>query len=185
MPSVSCGDGPLVRASVEGDMNVVADIYRHHVETGLGSFEEEAPGVAELTRRRDAFVRRGLPYLVAELDGVVCGFAYAAPYRTRAAYRFTVEDSIYVADGSTRRGVGRALLSRLIEDCTALGHRQMIAVIGDTGNAASITLHEQMGFCRAGTLRAVGYKFERWVDCVLMQRPLGSGADDAPRQRTA
>jgi L-amino acid N-acyltransferase YncA len=118
---------------------------------------------------------RGLPYLVAELEGKIAGYAYAVPYRTRPAYRHTVEDSVYVDPSAARRGVGRALLDALVGACTALGHRQMIAVIGDSANAASIRLHEACGFARAGLLPSVGFKHGRWVDSVLMQRALGPG----------
>lgn len=161
-------------------MQAVRAIYAHQVENGLGSFEETAPGAAELTRRRADVRHLGLPYLVAELDGRIAGFAYAAPYRARSAYRHTVEDSIYVAPDAVRRGVGKALLHALIAHCEALGYRQMVAVIGGTDNTASITLHASLGFREAGVLRAVGFKFGRWVDSVLMQRALGPGTDNLP-----
>ena len=163
-------------------MDTVRAIYAHHVENGLASFEETAPDRAELMRRRAEVLAGGLPYLVAELDGRIAGFAYASPYRTRSAYRHTVEDSIYVAPDFVRRGVARALLRALIERCEAHGYRQMVAVIGDTDNMASITLHARLGFHEAGVLRAIGFKLGRWVDSVLMQRSLGPGADRLPDQ---
>lgn len=170
----------LVRDARDGDMGAVQEIYAHHVLNGFGSFEETAPDASELARRRAAFVERGLPYLVAEIDGLVCGFAYCAPYRTRSAYRYTVEDSVYVGPEWLGRGAGRALLAALIERCTALGYRQMVAVIGDSANLASIGLHERLGFRKAGTLRAVGRKFDRWLDTVVMQRTLGDGESSPP-----
>jgi phosphinothricin acetyltransferase len=171
----------LVRASAEADLPAITAIYAHHVRFGLGSFEEEAPDLAELKRRRREVLARDLPYLVAaDQAGTVLGFAYAGPYRARSAYRFSLEDSIYVAPAAGRRGVGRALLAALIERCTALGYRQMVAVIGDSGNAGSIGLHEGLGFRRVGLLPAIGFKQGRWVDSVLMQRELGDGAATLP-----
>ena len=171
--------GVLVRPSTEADLPAIQAIYAHHVRTGLASFEELPPDLAEMARRRAELSGRGMPHLVAEADGRVLGYAYAGPYRTRIAYRFTVEDSVYVAPDATGRGLGRLLLARLIADCEALGARQMVAVIGDSGNLGSIRLHAQAGFRQAGTLRSVGFKLGRWVDSVLMQRPLGPG-DGAP-----
>jgi L-amino acid N-acyltransferase YncA len=161
-----------VRDSRDEDMAGVQAIYAFHVLHGLASFEEEPPSVEELVRRRGDVLARGLPYLVAERDGEIVGYSYAAPYRTRSAYRFTVEDSVYVDHRQSRTGVGHALLSGLIARCRAGGWHQMIAVIGDSENAASIVLHERLGFRLTGTLRAVGYKFGRWVDSVLMQLAL-------------
>jgi L-amino acid N-acyltransferase YncA len=171
-----------VRDSRDGDMEAVRAIYAHHVRNGLGSFEEEAPDLGELTRRRADVLARGLPHLVAEADGVVAGFAYAAPYRPRSAYRFTVEDSVYVAPAALRRGLGRALLAELVVRCAALGYRQMVAVIGDSDNAGSVGVHRALGFAEAGRLPAVGFKFERWVDIVLMQRALGPGDASLPER---
>ncbi|MFQ5784928.1 MAG: GNAT family N-acetyltransferase [Alphaproteobacteria bacterium] len=171
---------PRVRDSRDADLSAVQAIYAHHVRHGLASFEETPPDVAEMARRRDALRERGLPHIVAEIDGAVVGYAYAGPYRTRPAYRYTVEDSVYVAPGTAGRGIGRALLDTLITRCTALGYRQMVAVIGDSANDASIGLHEALGFRRAGCLRSVGFKFDRWVDSVLLQRPLGDGDADRP-----
>lgn len=173
----------IVRDATDADMPAVQAIYAHHVLNGLGSFEEAAPDLAEMLRRRAGIVGRGLPYIVAEADAAVAGFAYGAPYRARPAYRYTVEDSIYVSPAAQRRGVGRALLNALIERCTALGFRQMVSVIGDSNNAASIKLHETLGFRQAGVLRAVGWKFGGWVDSVLMQRPLGGGENAGPPRR--
>ena len=161
-------------------MSDIQAIYAHHVAHGFGSFEEVAPDIAELTRRRADFVSRGLPYLVAEVDGRVVGYAYASPFRPRSAYRFTVENSIYVDPAATRRGVGRSLLAALIAECTALGFRQLVAVIGDSQNASSIRLHEALGFRHAGRLVSVGRKKGRWLDSVLMQLTLGPGDTAEP-----
>jgi phosphinothricin acetyltransferase len=173
-------DEPLVRPSRPGDTAAVRAIYAHHVLHGLASFEEEPPAEAELARRREEVLASGLPWLVAEIGGVVVGYAYAAPYRARPAYRFTVEDSVYVAPGLGGRGVGRALLGRLVGLCEAAGRRQMMAVIGDSANEGSIRLHERLGFRRVGTLDAVGFKHGRWVASVLMQRALGPGGGVLP-----
>ena len=170
----------LVRESAAQDLPAIQQIYAHHVLHGAASFEEVPPDVGELARRREDVIRHGLPYLVAELDGEVAGYAYASPYRTRSAYRYTLENSVYIRDGLARRGLGRTLLGEVIATCAAGGWRQMIAVIGDSGNTASIALHKSLGFTRTGTLRAVGYKFGHWVDSVLMQRELGAGDGTAP-----
>jgi len=170
----------ILRPSCDADLSTVAAIYAHHVRHGLASFELQPPDVAELARRREAVLAEGLPYLVAERDGSVAGYAYAAPYRPRPAYRFTVEDSIYIAPDRVGEGIGRRLLPLLIERCAARGRRQMIAVIGDSGNAASIGLHTAFGFRRVGLLASVGFKHGRWVDSVLMQRPLGTGDGEPP-----
>ena len=169
-----------IRPCVDSDLPHITAIYGHHVLHGLASFELTPPDLAEIARRRAEVEARGLPYLVAELDGAVVGYAYANLYRTRPAYRYTVEDSLYVHDRHLRRGVGAALLPALIEACAAAGCRQMIAVIGDSANHSSILLHERFGFARIGTLPAVGFKFGRWVDSVLLQRALGPGADSLP-----
>ncbi|MPY69080.1 MAG: GNAT family N-acetyltransferase [Alphaproteobacteria bacterium] len=168
-----------LREAVAGDMAQVAAIYAHHVRTGVASFEEVPPDGAEMARRHAAVTAAGMPYLVAEQDGRVVGYAYAARYRERTAYRYTVEDSVYVADGAARGGIGRTLLVALIERCTALGYRQMVAVIGDSANAGSIGLHASLGFRAAGVLPSVGFKLGRWVDSVIMTRALGEG-DQAP-----
>jgi L-amino acid N-acyltransferase YncA len=169
-----------VRESVERDLAEIHAIYSHHVRHGLGSFEETPPDLAEMARRRGEILARHLPYLAAELDGRVVGYAYAGPYRPRSAYRFSVEDSVYVAPDIHRRGVARALLAELITRCTAQGYRQMVAVIGDSANYGSIGLHAAMGFREAGRLNAIGFKFGRWVDGVLMQRALGEGDRTLP-----
>lgn len=166
---------PVVRDSRDADVAAIQSIYAFHVLHGLASFEEKPPTVEEMGQRRAAVLAGGYPHLVAELDGAVVGYSYVSAYRPRPAYRFSVENSVYVRDGLRGRGVGRALLGALIERCERGPWRQMIAVIGDTGNAASIGLHAGFGFSRAGTLQAVGFKFGRWVDSVLMQRPLGPG----------
>jgi L-amino acid N-acyltransferase YncA len=171
-----------IRASAPTDVRAIAAIYAHHVRNGLASFEIVPPDGAEIGRRRDSILARGLPYLVAELDREVAGYAYAAPYRERPAYRYTLEDSVYVDPSAARQGLGRALLDSLIGACATLGYRQMVAVIGDSANAASIGLHEACGFARTGLLPSVGFKLGRWVDSVLMQRALGSGDRATPGQ---
>lgn len=171
-----------VRSSREADVAAVAAIYADAVRTGTASFELEPPGEAEMARRRSALLADGFPFLVAERAGRVLGFAYAGPYRARPAYRFAVEDSIYVAPDAKGSGVGRTLLARLVDECTALGFRQMIAVIGDQASTGSIGLHRTLGFGPAGVLKAVGWKHGRWIDSVLMQLALGP-ADGAPPDR--
>ena len=171
---------PSIRPSWPEDVAPICAIYAHHVRHGFASFELDPPEVAEMTRRRQDILDAGLPYLVAELDGAVAGFACAGPYRLRPAYRHTVESTVYVADWAVRRGVGRMLLEALISACEAVGKRQMVAVIGDSGNDASIGLHASVGFSHAGTLKDVGYKHGRWLDAVLMQLGLGAGAETPP-----
>jgi L-amino acid N-acyltransferase YncA len=175
-------DSPVVvRDSRDDDMPAIHVIYEHHVRTGLGSFEEVPPDIEELRRRRAAILGDKLPYLVAEIDGRIAGYAYAGKYRPRSAYRFSVEDSIYVAPDAQRRGVGRLLLQELIERCTRAGYRQMIAVIGDSANHGSIGVHLAAGFAQVAKLPAIGFKFGRWVDSVMMQRALGPGQTTLPR----
>ena len=169
-----------LRAAAPGDLAALQAIYRHHVLHGLASFEEVPPDVEEMRRRHADIVARGLPYLVAEEGGAILGYGYCAPYRLRSAYRYALEDSVYVKDGLLGRGIGSRLLGELVRICAGLGYRQLIAVIGDSGNAPSIALHARHGFLRVGTLRSAGYKFGRWVDSVLMQRPLGSGDGTPP-----
>ncbi len=169
-----------LREAGVGDVDAIQAIYAHHVLNGLGTFEEVPPTPAEMAERCAAVTGRGLPWLVAEEGGLVLGYAYAGPFRTRAAYRFTVEDSVYVAEAARGRGLGKALLAALITECEALGLRQMVGVIGDTGNRASIALHRSLGFELKAVIPAVGWKFERWVDVVWMQRSLGSGATALP-----
>ena len=176
-----------VRDVREADMPRIHAIYVHHVRTGLGSFEETPPDLTEMIRRRDDIVARRLPYVVAEADDPaipdgIAGYAYAGPYRPRSAYRYSVEDSIYVAAEAQRRGVGRLLLDELVTRCTALGYRQMIAVIGDSANHGSIGVHEAAGFKQVALLPAIGLKFGRWVDSVIMQRPLGEGQTTLPAE---
>lgn len=171
---------PTLRDAQPDNASAIQEIYAEHVLTGLASFEEVPPDSSEMLRRMEEIRSAGLPYLVAELDGAVRGFAYASPFRNRSAYRYTVEDSVYVASDALHRGVGKALLGAIIERCTMLGYRQMIAVIGDSANDASIGLHAHLGFTMSGTMPAVGYKFGRWVDSVRMQRALGPGASIQP-----
>lgn len=169
-----------IRPSRESDIPAIAAIYGHHVLHGLASFEEVAPPVEEMARRRADILARGFPYLVAARGDAVLGYAYCSLYRPRSGYRYSLEDSIYVAPGQGRAGIGSLLLAPLIEQATALGARQMIAVIGDSANHASIRLHARFGFRMIGTIEAVGFKLGRWVDSVLMQRALGEGASTLP-----
>jgi phosphinothricin acetyltransferase len=170
----------LVRPAAPQNLPAIQSIYAYHVLQGLASFEEEAPPLEEMRRRFEEVTGGGLPYLVAEEKGEILGYGYCTLYRTRSAYRFTLEDSIYVKHGQQGKGIGRALLAELIVRCEALNYRQVIAVIGDSANAASIAVHASAGFVRAGNLRSTGYKFGRWVDSVLMQRPLGKGDGSKP-----
>ena len=170
----------VVRDALPADLPIIQSIYSHHVLQGLASFEEVPPDAPEIERRYRDIVARGLPYVVAECDGRVAGFAYAGPYRTRPAYRYTVEDSVYVAPHAVGKGLGHAALSEVIRRVTARGFRQMIAIIGDSANLPSIRLHEKLGFRHAGTLQAVGFKFGRWVDSVIMQLGLGAGDSRLP-----
>ncbi len=172
----------VVRAAVDADLPAIAALYGHHVVHGAASFEVVPPTLDEIRRRYHEVISHGLPYVVASLPGRaagLAGYAYANAYRPRVAYRHTVEDSVYVDQECARRGAGRALLGAVIDACEALGYRQMIAVIGGSDNAASISLHAALGFRHAGLLSAVGRKFDRWIDTVLMQRALGPG-DSAP-----
>jgi phosphinothricin acetyltransferase len=170
----------LIRPARSSDIATITRIYAHAVRHGTASFELEPPEQAEMARRQDALIAGGFPYLVAEDDGGILGYAYAGPYRARHAYRFTVEDSVYIAPEAQRRGLGRLLLERLITESETRGYRQMIAVIGDSAQHASIALHTALGFRLIGTFEAVGFKFDRWLDTVLMQRPLGRGAEAKP-----
>jgi len=170
----------LLRPAVERDAAALQSIYAHHVLHGLASFEEAPPDTGEMRARLADVRSRHLPYFVAEDGGEVVGFGYAAPYRLRSAYRYALEDSIYVREGSQRRGIGRTILAALIRACEASGARQLIAVIGDSANEASIGLHAALGFSQAGVLRSAGFKFGRWVDVVLMQRPLGEADRTSP-----
>lgn len=170
----------IVRAATDADAEALAAIYGQHVLTGFGTFEEVPPSPAEMTLRRKAVTAHGLPYLVAEDAGRVLGFAYAGPFRPRAAYRYTAEDSVYIAPDAIGKGVGRMVLSAVIDHCQAMGLRQLVAVIGDSGNAASIGLHTALGFERTGIGHSVGYKHGRWVDIVTMQKALNGGDARAP-----
>jgi L-amino acid N-acyltransferase YncA len=169
-----------IRAASPADIPAITRIYAHAVRHGTASFELEPPDQAEMARRQRALADGGYPYLVAESGGAVVGYAYAGPYRARPAYRFSVENSVYVAPAAHRRGIGRLLLDRLIADCEARGYRLMIAVIGDSAQAPSIELHRAAGFKLVGAFEGVGYKFDRWLDTVLMQRPLGKGSSAPP-----
>ena len=171
---------PHVRPATPADIPAITRIYAHAVRHGTASFELEPPDEAEMTRRQRALLDAGYPYLVAEIDGSVAGYAYAGPYRTRPAYRFSVENSIYVAPQAHRRGIGRVLLDALIAECERRGYRLMIAVIGDSAQTPSIALHRAAGFRMVGAFEGVGYKFDRWLDSVLMQRPLGKGSSAPP-----
>jgi len=165
-------DSMDIRACTLADLDAVQAIYAHHVRTGFGTFEEEPPAVEDMRQRLETLAAHGSPFLVAVLDGELAGYAYAGPFRPRAAYRYTCESSVYVAAGLQRRGVGRGLMLRLIDECQRRGKRQMLAVIGDSANAASIGLHAALGFESVGVFKNVGCKFGRWVDVVLMQRGL-------------
>jgi phosphinothricin acetyltransferase len=169
-----------IRPAAPSDIAAITRIYAHAVQHGTASFELEPPDEAEIARRFTALHDGGFPYLVAEIDGAVAGYAYAGPYRARPAYRFTVEDSIYIDPLMQRRGVGRALLERLLVEAETGGFRQMVAVIGDSEQTPSIALHQALGFRMVGTFEAVGYKFGRWLDSVLMQKPLGKGSTTIP-----
>ena len=163
----------LIRDAADSDIPAIQSIYGYYVETSLATFEEVAPTCDEIRSRQKAITNSGLPYLVAVINGEIAGYAYASTYRPRPAYRFTVEDSVYIKDGMHGKGIGSKLLNALIERCVAGSYRQMIAVIGDSANHASIALHSRFGFRRVGVFESVGFKFGRWVDTVLMQKPLG------------
>ena len=169
-----------VRPATPADIPAITRIYADAVRHGTASFELDPPDEAEMARRQRALLDAGYPYLVAEADGSVLGYAYAGPYRARPAYRFSVENSVYVAPQAHRRGTGRALLARLITESEARGYRLMIAVIGDSAQVASIALHRALGFKLVGAFEGVGYKFDRWLDTVLMQRALGPGTSAPP-----
>ena len=169
-----------IRPAQPRDLAVITAIYDDAVRHGTASFELDPPDQAEMARRYETLRAGGYPYLVAELEGDIVGYAYAGPYRARPAYRWSVEDSVYVAPQAQRRGIGGALLARLVADAEAGGFRQMLAVIGDTANTGSVELHRAAGFRLVGTFENVGFKFGRWLDTVLMQRELGRGATAAP-----
>jgi phosphinothricin acetyltransferase len=173
---------PDIRPASEADVPAVTEIYQHAVLYGTATFELIPPDLTEMTRRFRSLMDGGYPYLVAALDGRAVGYAYAGPYRPRPAYRFTVENSVYLQPAIHRRGIGLTLLQRLIAECEARGYRQMIAVIGDSANAGSIGVHARCGFAMIGTHPNVGFKFGRWLDTVMMQRALGEGAATLPAQ---
>jgi L-amino acid N-acyltransferase YncA len=173
-------EGVVIRPSRETDVPEITAIYAFHVLHGLASFEELPPDVDDIASRRRDIVGHGLPYLIAERSARVLGYCYASPYRTRSAYRFTLEDSIYIDQAEVGHGLGRALLAAVLDHCAELGYRQMVAVIGGSDTWPSIRLHAALGFTRIGVLPAVGFKFGSWVDIVLMQRALGPGETTAP-----
>ena len=169
-----------IRPSTPADLPAITAIYAWNVQHGTGTFELEAPEQTEMSRRRDDVLGKSLPWLVAERDGELLGYAYANHFRPRRAYRFCLEDSVYLADAAKGRGVGTLLLAELMARCEALGARQMLAVIGDSANLGSIGVHNKLGFEHVGVLRAAGWKFERWLDVVMMQKALGQGASAVP-----
>src|SRR6266700_224940 len=176
---------PEIRPATAADLPFVTEIYEHAVRYGTATFELIAPDLAEMTRRCGVLMDGGFPYLVATLEGRVVGYAYAGAYRPRPAYRFTVENSVYLQPAIHRRGIGLQLLQRLIAESEARGYRQMIAVIGDSANAGSIGVHTKCGFQMIGTHPSVGLKFGRWLDTVMMQRALGDGAANVPADEKA
>ena len=183
MSAVQPSLSPLsIRDAQPADMAAVQAIYAHHVLHGSASFEEVPPDVAEMSQRHAAVVSRGLPFLVAEWEQQVVGYCYASLYRPRPAYRYDIEDSVYLHTDARGRGLGTALLTELIRRCELGPWRQMIAVVADSGEPASMALHQRLGFVQVGTLNAVGYKFGRWIDTAFLQRPLNSGQHSAPEQ---
>lgn len=172
----------VLRDAHEDDMPAVQAIYAQHVIHGTASFETEPPTLAHMLQRRADVCVNGLPYLVAERDGEVVGYGYATLYRPRPAYRFTVEDSVYVREGMAGLGIGQALLGLIIQRCVENGRRQMVAIIGNSENIASIRLHQRHGFRKVGVFESVGFKHGRWLDTVIMQRELGDGAKSSPLQ---
>lgn len=173
MNSVTDKNRIVIRDATAADITAILKIYTYEVLHALATFEETPPGVEEMKSRWASILNQGLPYLIAEIEGRVVGYSYAASYRARPAYQYTIEDSVYVEQGSLGQGIGKRLLSALIERCDLLRPGQMVAVIGDSENIGSITLHRRLGFRMVGTLEAVGFKFGRWVDTVLMQRAIG------------
>lgn len=172
----------LLRPSTDADITAIQAIYADHVLHGTGTFETEVPDAPEMARRRSEVLGRGLPFLVAESGGMVLGYAYANYFRPRMAYRFCLEDSVYLHPASTGLGIGRLLLAELMARCEAAGARQMLAVIGDAENLGSIGLHRALGFEQTGLLKGSGWKFGRWLDVVLMQKRLGMGDTNSPEQ---
>ena len=170
----------LIRPSTAADVPALAAIYTHHVLHGTGTFELESPDDAEMARRRDDVLAKGLPWLVAQQGARVLGYAYANHFKPRRAYRFCLEDSVYLAPEAQGQGLGRLLLAELMARCEAAGTRQMIAIIGDSANLGSIGVHRTLGFEHVGVMKAAGWKFERWLDVVVMQKSLGLGASAVP-----
>ncbi|MSQ57272.1 MAG: N-acetyltransferase family protein [Limnohabitans sp.] len=169
-----------IRPCTPADLSAVTAIYEHHVLHGSGTFEIEPPDLGEMTRRYEDVVSKPLPYLVASSGKALLGYAYANFFRPRPAYRFCVENSVYVAQNTTQKGIGRALMTELMRQCEVLGARQMVAVIGDSANTASVALHASLGFSHAGQLQATGWKHKRWLNTVLMQKTLGLGDRSSP-----
>src|SRR6478609_628678 len=174
-----------IRPALPADLPTITEIYEHAVLYGTATFELIPPDLAEITRRYRALMEGGFPYFVAAVEGRVIGYAYAGPYRPRPAYRFTVENSVYLQPAIHRRGIGLLLMQRLIAECEGRGYRQMIAVIGDSANAGSIGVHTKTGFQMIGTHPGVGFKFGRWLDTVMMQLPLGEGGNTLPADTKA
>lgn len=170
----------IIRDVCDHDMGAIQEIYAEEVKNGVSSWEQKPPSLAEMITRRNQIITAGYPYRVSESNGQVTGFTYASSYRTRAGYRFTVENTIYIDKNQRGQGTGQQLLSDLIERCEAQGYRQMIAVIGDSGNYASINFHKRMGFNEAGIIHSIGFKFGCWMDSVILQRPLGKGDRTLP-----
>ena len=172
---------PTIRASQPLDLPAITAIYRHHVLHGTGTFENEAPSLADMSARREDVLQKNLPWLVAEgEDGAILGYAYANWFKPRPAYRFSAEDSIYIADHARGQGIGRLLLDALCRECETCGVRKIIAVIGDSSNAGSVGVHRAAGFSHVGTLHSVGWKFDRWLDVVMMEKSLGAGDSSSP-----
>lgn len=172
-----------LRPSLQEDLPAITEIYAHHVLYGTGTFEIDPPSLDDMRQRRDDVLSKGLPYWVAEIQGQIVGFAYCNWFKPRPAYRYAAEDSIYIAAQAHRRGVGRALLDALVDQAQAAGVRKLIAVIGDSANAGSVGVHRAAGFTEVGVLRSCGWKFERWLDVVLMERALGPGDQCPPGDR--
>ncbi len=171
---------PTIRPSTDADVPAITAIYAHHVLHGTGTFEIDPPSADDMAARRADVLGRSLPYLVVEVDGQVAGFAYCNWFKPRPAYRFSAEDSVYLASGQAGRGLGRALLAELAAQAERVGVRKLIAVIGDSANAGSVGVHRAVGFTHVGVLRACGWKFGRWLDVVLMEMPLGAGDQTSP-----
>ena len=176
---------PLIRPSRDEDITAITAIYAHHVLHGTGTFETEPPSAADMANRRADVLSKGLPYLVAEEDGEILGFAYGNWFKPRPAYRYSVEDSVYLAPGLDRKGLGRALLAELLAHCEAAGIRKVMAIIGDSANAGSVGVHRALGFTQVGIVEACGWKFGAWRDIVIMQKTLGPGRSEPPIESTA